>query len=368
MGRAVRIALVVAAAACALPPARAGELDGRLRLQVGQEFDSNARRVYGAREDSPADFLANLVFQGEIGYRRGAHRLALELHGGAKLFYQRRSEHLLATYLAGRWRQVLPGQRSFGVRLTLRDTTQAVHSRDYLLATGEVFSRRVFHPGIPIALEAFAGGRYFIFKPDHEADLIRSTNLGPSIGLRLSASFSPAWSAGLSYRFDTRFFDQPALAGQTGEGVLLGRDRQDERHIGVAQLRFQMHWWERHRLIVQTSYFLSFNDSNSLSSSALWHRLRLVLSMQLPWDLAVHLMGTVQYTDYLDGIYLESTAYEPDADENENAFAIRISWCFWRDLSLLLQAALYRNAFHSQEAERFQRETVMLGLAYGWSF
>ena len=81
-------------------------------------------------------------------------------------------------------------------------------------------------------------------------------------------------------------------------------------------------------------------------------------------------MGTLQFTDYPDGIYFHENLYEPEADENENSLVVRIGYPLWEGLSLVLHGAIYRNDFQESAIDvgPFERETIMLGLAYDYSF
>jgi len=374
------------------PQAGAQDWSGRVRLQVGQEYDTNA-----VRENIPAapdDFLTRLVAQGRFTFSTEGQRLWLDYQGGGKIFYQQRDENQVASRLQAGLRWRLPHQRSAGVRLTLRDVTQARHSRDYLQTGGEIFLD--FEPLAWLSLEAWLGGHRYEFKPDGAGlfwlyttegkEEVLFSNAGPALGLQLHAQLGAAWSVGLSYNFGVRFFDDaayeflepgtpeaeescPAYNQEQQIGCYddsIGRDRQDVRNAGGLSLRFKTAWFDNLQLIAQTSYRLTYNRSNSTGNSALWHRLRAVLSAQLPGDLTIHLMGTVQLTDYPDGRNLLLDFYEPDADENENSFVARVSWRFWDELSLVAQAAVYRGDFQFGTANQptFARETVMLGLAW----
>lgn len=353
-------------------PARADDLSGRLRLQVGQEYDTNARRVYDlAGAGVPDDFLARLLFLGQLGYQLGPHQLGLELQTGAKLFYQQVEEHQVATRVQATYHHLWRAGSRSGVRLSLHDVTQAQHSRDYLSFSGEAFVG--IQPLDWLDLEVWTGGRVFHFKPDNlrsstcpmdlQQGSLSFSNLGPSVGLRLRARLAAAWTGWLGHVFEVRFFEDQARPE-------LSRDRQDQRHATSFRLRFQTDWWNRHQLIAQASYLLSFNDSNSTGSSAIWHRAQAVLSMHLPWELTVHLMGTLQFTTFPDGRYLDCDYYEPDADENENSFILRLTYRLWDELQLVGQVAIYRDDFQSSTVEQpsFARETVMFGVSWGWSF
>ncbi len=356
----------------------AGELSGRLRLQLGQEYDSNAVREN--RADAPGDFLTRLIVQGALGYATAEQRLGLELRTGGKLFYRQTDQHQLATRLVAAYRYRPRPDRATGLRLCLHDTSQIEHTRDYLLLQAEAFGRLTLLDRLGV--EAFISARRYTFKPDHQDLLqietpagpapIHFSHLGPRLGLRLDLRLAASWTGWLSYAFGVHFFDQSAYRHEAAEALYAprARDHQDLRHVAALRLRYRTRWLRELLLITQSSYSLSYNDSNSTGFSAIWHRWRAVLSLQLPLDLSLHLMGTVQLTRYPEGRNLLLDYYEPDADENENTFVARLAWRFWQELRLELQLAIYRDDFQlgSTGQPRFERETVMLGLSWGWHF
>jgi len=376
--------------------ARAQDWSGQVRLQLGQEYDSNALRVNSPT--APGDFLTRLVAQGRLAYSAQRNRLWLDYQGGGKFFYHQFQEHQLASRIEAGARRTLPHDRSVGIRLTLRDVTQARHSRDYTQFGADLFAN--LRPLPRLSLEAWLGARRYDFKPDGSGlykivkcqdgscttKEILFSNAGPAAGLQLSARLGPSWSAGLSYQFGLRFFDDAAyrfLEPGTPEAEICkddddpqeqeigcytptGRKRQDLRNTGGASLRFKTAWLRRYQLIAQASYLITHNLSNSTGNSAIWHRVRAVVSAQFPLDLTLHLMGTVQLTSYPDGRNLLLDFYEPDADENENSFVARLTWRFWAQLSLVAQAAVYRSDFQFGTASQpaFERETFLLGVAW----
>jgi hypothetical protein len=289
--------------------------------------------------------------------------------GGFKVFYQQSTENLIATRLMGTYSYVASPKWLLGGRLLFRDTTLEHHDRDYLLASAEAFQRVSLLSWLE--LETFLTGRYYFFKPDEYMDYsVKFSHVGPAAGFRLHLRGSDSIQAAAFYQASVRFFDHHAREYHNGILQPSGDKRLDVRHVGGFRVKHQIKTWGTKRMILEMSYFLSVNDSNSSGSSAAWHRLRLVLSMQLPLDILLHIMGTLQFTDYLDGIYVEGDLYEPDADENENSLVLRLSFPLWRGLSLVLHGAVYRSDFQSSELDvlPFSRETVMLGLAYDLPF
>lgn len=354
-------------------PAAAGETSGRLRLQMGHEYDSNALRICTSPLEGdtsprpPPDGVTRLIFEGALEYTQEQHSLMIGFLGGVKLFSNQDKEDQMAVKLAGVYAFNFSKNWSLGVRMTARDTTLRYHDRDYTLLRAELFQQNRLLDWM--TLEAYGGARYYYFKPDAYAIYsLKYTHYGPMGGLRLRMSGKQIASS-IFYQLEARFVDdlwRDSSFSQNEEG----EKRFDLRHTGGVRVKHPIRYWGQRKLILGMSYLVSVNDTNSFGSRALWHRLQLLISMHLPADITLHLMGTLQFTDYLDGLAGETSLYEPDADENENSLVVRISYSLWKGLSLVLHGAVYRNAFHSGTTDKipFGRETIMLGLAYDYNF
>jgi hypothetical protein len=354
-----------------LPGAAAGETSGRLRLQLGHEYDTNAqRRCTPPLPDdpsppSPPDGVSRLILEGTLDFTSGRHNLMMNFLGGAKMFSNQSDEDLIAAKLAGIYAFRVSENWSIGGRLSARDTTQRYHDRDYTLARAELYQQNRLLSWLD--LETFAGGRYYYFKPDAYAIYsLKYTHYGPFAGFRFHLS-GEGVSSFIFYQIEARFVDD---FSRDVAFHVTSAERFDLRHTGGLRVKHPIRYWDRRRLILEMSYVVSFNDTNSFGSTAVWHRLQFVLSMNLPLDITLHLMGTLQFTDYLDGLPVEGSLYEPDADENENSLVVRIGYPVWNGLSVVLHGAIYRNAFHSGSTDEipFERETIMLGLAYDYGF
>lgn len=347
-------------------PAGGGEVGGRFRVQVGHEYDTNVRRL-----PAPvvADQLERVILDGLLRFEEGHHHLALNYLGGFKIFHHQDTENLVANKLAGSYHWAGGKGWTAGTRLLLRDTVQSGHDRDYRLARGELVLGLGL--GRSFWLETYAAGRWFDFKPDRYQDAgLEFSHAGPVAGLRLRLRGGPGISAVAFYQAGVRFFDSRARRYENGILSRTTDDRLDLRHVAGIRVKHQIRTWARRKALLELSYTVSVNDSNSGGSSAMWHRLRMVVSLQLPWNLSLHLMGTLQFTSFPDGIYIEGDLYEPDADENENSIVLRLAWRVWRELSIVLHGGLYRNDFQSSELDiaPFARETIMLGLSYDLPF
>ena len=352
----------------------AGEWDGRLHLQLGPEADTNVHRLY---DEKSAGALLRLVLNGNFHYMTGNHDWNLGYEGGGKLFLEEGGENLLVNNVSGSYLWYGSERLSLGLRSSFQDHLQQDHGRDYqLLDLDGVISFRMLSW---LDSELYAGGRAFRLRNGEEqaeGEIIASlltSYAGPLCGLRLSASAWGGLVVSSYYQVETRFTDAKAL-GRTPEGdlVLSKEERLDMLHVGGLGLRKKFAYRLRKYIILDAQYSLSFNDSNSENGMARWHRVRGMMAMQLPWSLSFYLMGTVQLRDRFVLSDAQGRLFEPDADENENSVVVRLTYSATERLHLLLQGSLYRNEFRpgdsALEKGSFERETLMLAIAFDWFF
>ena len=317
----------------------AGETSGRLRLQMGHEYDTNALRVCTPPlEDDPSpqpppDGVTRLIAEGTLQYKAGRHGLLMNFLGGVKLFSNQTNEDMMAIKLGGGYSFKATKNWWLGAKLIAQDTTLRYHDRDYTLLHAELSQTNRLLSWL--VLETYVGGRYYYFKPDAYAIYsLKYSHYGPLGGIRLLMIGKEVHSS-IAYRIEARFVDDKSR-DETFNAT--SQDRFDLRHIGILGVKHPIRYWGQRKLILGMTYIMSVNDTNSFGSSALWHRLEFVVSMQLPPDITLHLMGTLQFTDYLDGLPVEGSLYEPDADENENSLVVRISYPVFKGLSVVLHA------------------------------
>lgn len=355
---------------CLLPVvSEAAETHERIRFQLGEEYDSNVNRAYTDPQKQCStkehdcvveDGLTRLLFQAQVELNAPLQQAYLDYMLGVKIFHHQTSASMLVNWLQLRYQYNFLPFFTGGARLTLQDETLVFHSRDYRLHQAELFER--FTPLDWLKIELSEGGRYFLFKPDNETKPDNDTESlypekysysGPLMTLRFMAGREQGLSGGVTYDVDWRFFQADKL-------------RRDTRQSATAQVRYQLSWFVLRQLIVEGMYMFSWNQSNREGFALQWHRLRLLISVQLPADCTLHVMGTLQFSNYLGGMYHIT---EPEADENENALVIKFSYQLGKGFSLVLNGGLYRNTLYSGNVNlpSYNREVVMLGLAYDFA-
>ncbi len=361
-------------ASCTLAKTRSS-----IRVQVSQQYDSNSVRVSG--DNVSGDFLTRLLLRGQLVIRESEHTIWGNLQEGGKIFYHDTDEDQIVSALFTGYSYTWGQDDSIGLKLSARDMTQYHHSRDYLQVSAAAFMSIGLWSSL--SLELLAGARHYTFKPDpvlvFDEQHVRFSNTGPITQLRLLARLGDHWDVDVFYGLGVRFFDDDAyrfipddsadVNQCPGEHACLlptGSKRMDYRHSMGLGLKFSANWISDYVLVANLSYMATYNDSNSTGSTAIWNRMRAVLSVQLPLDLALHLMGTVQLSNFPDGRNLLFNLYEPDADENENSAVARLTWNFLKDFQIVLEGAIYRGAIPLGDVGTtdFSRQTLLLGLAW----
>lgn len=343
-------------------PASGANWEGRLRLQADEEFDSNATRV---NQPVVADGVHRLLLDGFAGLSSQAHWLSLSVQAGGKLFYHQASENQAAWRLQGRWQWTFNPRLALEVGLRWHESVLQVHDRDYRLLEGN--AGIAWRLSRVARLQAWAGGRYFHFKPDDYFDYeLQFSNAGPQAGLRLRLEAGDGVSSSLYYQFGLGLYPSAARRLQD-QAVVAGQSRRhDLVHTAGLRVRQRIAVTRAVLLLLELSYGLVVTDTNSYGSAVLRHHLQLLLAVHLPAGFGVQLLGRLQFTDFTDGVYLEGDLYEPEADEKENSLVLRLHVPLLAGLSVLLQGALFSNDFQSSQVnvEGFRRWTVSAGLAY----
>ncbi len=336
------------------------QADGRIRMQMGCEADTNPTRSVLS---TSTDQLLRMVVEAELTHVSGRHSVAANYLGGFKLHFRQSSEDLIATQLGGLYSYQLSPTSLMGIRTSIVDASLREHDRDYFIWTGDVvFGSRLTSR---LSYMIHLGGSYFLFKPDGRGFYrYNFSHYAPTAEFALNLHLTKRLSVSSYYQVERRTFDDTSYRIVDDKLQPTQSNRIDLRHMPGVSLQYELELFSGKMLIIDTAYSLFINDSNSAGSSALWHRYKLALSMQLPWDLNLHLIGTFQLTRYKDAMYIDQNLYEPDADEKENSLVIRLHVPIFDVLSLVIQAGFYRNDFHNDLVDvlPYSRNTFMLGL------
>jgi hypothetical protein len=341
-------------------PAAAGD-QWSLRAETGTEYDSNAARLYRQAE---GDWLNRLLVEGRGSANFGLHRFGATALVGGKLFWHQPDQDIFLWRIFADWAWMAPQDLELGAEAFYYDSVMEVHLRDWR----QLQTRCWLKLGRGGWLEArlWAGGSWFVFKPDDSrAYQVKLSHAGPLAGARLSLLPEENSAADVFYELELAWFGYRALERYQGVLVQSAEQRRDLLHQAGLSLRRRLSGagW---RMVGELSWRIAASQSNSFGSSALRHRLRLAVAVQLPRGFSLQLLGGVQFNSFPDGVYLEGNVYQPDADENENSLVLRAQYEFWRGLGVYLQGALYRSAFRAgtESLPDFAREVAGFGLFY----
>ncbi|RME23849.1 MAG: hypothetical protein D6806_10550 [Deltaproteobacteria bacterium] len=344
----------------------AGSFSARLRVQFGEEYDSNSGRV---NQPVVADGLHRMLLDLESRWSPAeGHRIDFDAMAGGKVFYSQHDENLMASSVHARWSMVLSRHLDIAVSAGWQETFLAVHDRDYRLVDARM--GLVWRSNAATVVGWF-GGRWFHFKPDDFADYrLKLSNAGPSAGVELRIAASSISQVYFHYVYGLSLYGDRALYLDGRTPVDSASNRLDHLHRGGIGVRYRAKLAASVHMVLNVGFSASLVDSNSYGSSAIRQRVHAMLGLALPAGLRLQLAGSLQFAEYQDGIYLEGDFYQPEADENENALVARVLVPLWRELDLVVQAGWYRNDFQATEPkiDNFERITVMGGLSWTAEF
>lgn len=329
--------------------ARAQESSRQLTgsLRAGAERDDNVDRRAGG--DTRADFLTRYFANLDAQIRSPDTRVLLTLSQGGKLFANERDADTLLTQLGLGVRRWLVGPLELGLNADLKDRSENTSRQDYLRG-GTSAALALAMSGVVV--EAQAGWRYFVYKPNPNAN-----SRGPSASASLTTALPANLSATANYTWLTRGFNVPIFIQDPLGLLVLGSDkRQDKFHTGSLQLRW------RGFALVSAGYTFSANRSNSYGQNLNRHTLGAKLTTPLPLGLLLSMNGQLQRTRYEDPIELDAN-FSVDED-NRNTLTLSLSRALGDAWDAELRYSLYTQEFGV--GDDYSRQTMMLAIGYSF--
>ena len=364
----------------------------RLRVALGSEWDTNARRaIQGADVESPtvafpaasrpfevvSDGLMRVVVDSAAGLRFGS-RHALRGHYvlGAKRFFRETTEDLLVQEIGLASGHQVADTFNLGLDATYKGSRIRSGLRDYDVLTGGLRGTVRLGEGLTSSLQARLTRFFFAVEPRFDYWGPRAT---------LSVDYRPIRRLSLAARggFTTRFYDGPALV----EAIFVGNDNgtvppdgsfrltfcdnpAEERQRGYAcspaglrrdyEVTASISISYRGPFLLSGQYLLRLQRSNSDFENIDRHRFELLATFRLPLDLTVNIIGALQFNQ---GVSITDQKFLADADENQNSVNVGLQRPLGDLVYLEARYALFTNQF-TAAAVTFFRHTVYLGLGY----
>lgn len=321
------------------------QLTGSLR--AGAEYDDNVDRRAG--DDARADFLTRYFANIDAQLNTPDTRAFLTLSQGGKLFANERDADTLLTQIGLSVRRWLIGPLELGLSADLKDRSEHTSRQDYLRGGS---AAAIAIATNSVVLEAQAGWRHFIYKPNANAN-----SRGPSAAASLTATLPANLNATLSYTWLARDFNIPVFIQDPFGLLVLGSDnRQDRFHTGALKLRW------RGIALVNTGYTFSTNRSNSYGQNLTRHTIGAKVTAPLPLGFLLSINGQLQRTRYEDPIELDAN-FSVDED-NRNALTLSLSRPLGDAWDAELRYSLYTQEFGV--GDDYSRQTMMLAIGYSF--
>ena len=353
-----------------------------LRGELGAEYDNNAHRTEIIRGAGNQAIVASPLARAALGGHLSdviadGQQIAVAATLAGKLFTEpaARSENVAIAQSSGLWRLTAGARTAINL--------QAIYYEAFQPATGDPTSadeRRDFRSLTPllqlerrlgdrVAATVGAGYRWFVFKSDRGFDFQAPVGSLELRWLREATDGGADWELTAGSSLERRWFAGRALAaagitaGMTANPALR-RDSFVVNHVELTRVG---------TALVGVGYALHWNDSNSFGETLVRHLSTLRLTTPLPF--AIYLAARVELiiASYRDALALgrdPTTAQLLSIDdENRSSLRIDLSRALSADGRLLLLAryTLYENELGvSAAAIRYQRQTAMLSLAFGF--
>lgn len=351
------------------------QLDPTVAILLG--YDSNARRVAQNRPGDgqvrdPDAVTPAVVGDGLLIARAGAIAQAaspgfsLRASGtvGTKLFFdaqktppdtpdwvrvreQTRTDAARMLVVQGNatLTQSLPAGFTSQLDAYAKSRVQADLQRTYGLSQ----SRWTLRRGLPFGLAVRGGARGLFF---HSVDTSLFTSMGGGLhgGARWYVTTRESFDVDLDAALRAYPFFDPDITDADTE----------TRRVDVP-LRATISFTSVRRIFVSGGYNVVRNVSNTIGQSYTRHRLFGMTGFRLPAEVTASLRGTLQVTQYDQGISLEQRFFVQDTDESQNSISLGLSrpWAFGSTIEARL--AWYGNEL-TKGVSQFSRTTAEVGV------
>jgi hypothetical protein len=335
--------------------AAAAEWEGQARLWVGPGFDSNPRRDYlSAGASTAPDF--DLYGLGQLGgaLRVGERFTALGSYEvGGRAFLQQAGEDTLLQNA-----QLVLRVRAtpwLVVGLTGRGRDRRGADRDYTDLTGGLTLDFVPDEHLEVGLELDAHrflywSRFDVSYFGPEATLSARYRFDRRHALRLFGTFFPQTYNAIALRAPAPPDGLPLPTGHLRADTCLG--------AGVS-------YAYRGPFNLSAGYAYLDEASNSYGQTLRRHRLSLAGGVVLPWQLTLLAQGTLQLTQYPDGVYLSPELTVAMDDESSSSAVVKLSRPLSAHVELDVRYAFYFNQLPASQFV-YQRHVLSLGVAVAY--
>ncbi len=350
--------------------------DLNLKLEAGSEVDTNVHRTTseGSAPVTAAGARATIrvgasARPGERSLFRMAALAAARVWSG-----ENASSANVAVASADARYDIAFGRLAPGVRASYYEAAEAGSlsgspGLDQDFRTGSAAATLTLRTEDDHRLEAAAGARFFVYKPNGEFDFT-GAQLGATLARRVRlGEGDDELTYALGYTMSQRAFSGQALANQCspGETIMVKclyvttLPRADLFHDAAVEVT-----WTR-AFILGLRYSLQVNDSNSFGQSLVRHRVELSGTTELFADLYLNAKVILIVNQYLDALLLggDVGTFTTIEDEARNAVILHLTRDVSERVTLEARYAYYANPFASRELA-YRRQTFYLGMVVSW--
>ncbi len=322
------------------------------RATLSVEYDDN---VYKAGNGIEADFLGRAYYDFNLNLFPTFNNIFLiNYKGGLKKYFKIKQQDTLVNLFRLGYTNTSIKSSFFGVDGSWKIRNIRKGDEDYNKLVLEGFAGREFGKGI---IGQFRGGyTRFDFKTYNYYDYWFHR-----YGFLLQKHFGTSFNFAVQYFFQEKLFPFNAyrnLGSETEDVFLAEIDEKRHDILHEPALYLQYSKW----LLVEFSYLMQINESNSYGDSYYNHRLSLSLSKMIFKNTNIHLFAVTQFRDSYEKVLIPHSYSIEEDDENYNSLAIKISHKFNKYISVEGGYSRFWTAYSSQDLN-FRKNLYSVGVA-----
>lgn len=325
----------------------------RTTVKVGQEVDTNPRRIIGEQSETDGGTRGLATLQGQVALSP-AWTWGSTVRAGGRLLYATSVEDAAAVEVQTRLTGWSRGATFGGMQASYKDRVERGGFRDYRRVSALPF---IGWDGYWIRFTVSGGYSSFWFKP-----LPRLNWHGPTVVPSLDFFVSNAVTLSLTYRYLLRDVREDRIVEGDEVGTFIVDEdpngRVDHFHSGSAEVEVIIGRW-----LGELEYAYQSNNSNSFSRGYRRHMGNLSVT-GIPFGrLLLRAVVGIQRTSFSDEVFIdESFAID---DQNQNTYTGTLEHPIGqRGWGVELRFTHFDEAFNSEETQRYSRNLAYAGVSW----
>lgn len=322
------------------------------RATLSFEYDDN---VYKSNRDEEGDFLGRLYYDFRLNYFPTVNnQLSCNYQGGVKKYIETIDQDTLVNQIKLGYTNFSIDKSYLGTESTLKIRNIRSAQEDYNKFIGDLFAGHEFGKGINGEIRG--GYTRFDFKSYNYYDYWLQR-----YGFNLQKSFTAKYLFAVQYFLQDKhfpFYAYTNVGSETGDVFLGETDEKRRDTLHEPALMFRFSGW----LLLDFSYLLQINQSNSYGDSYYNHRFTLGMSKAVMKNTHLHLLAIAQFRDSSEEVLIPHSYSIEEDDENYNSVRAKVSQRITDYLFAEVGYSRYWTTYSSRDLN-FVKNLYSIGLA-----